>query len=108
MPARAACSDGVSGTGSEQPPDRTDGGPGGSGGTMYNESGGRLTITGSMFSGDSAGHGGNAGAGSNATASGTGGNAGFPSGGGFGGGIFDSRILTITDSTLNGNRAGRR
>ena len=83
------------------------GGGGGSAGGIYNESGARLTISGSTISGNSAGRGGNAGAGSNATASGTGGNAGFASGGGFGGAIFNSGILTITNSTISGNQSGR-
>jgi CSLREA domain-containing protein len=99
----------TSGQGSNAGPGATGGtgGVGGSAGAIYNEGGGRLTISGSTISGNSAGRGGNAGGGSDATASGTGGNAGAAEPGGVGGAIVNFGTVSITRSTISGNQSGR-
>jgi hypothetical protein len=82
-------------------------GYGGFGGGIFNDFGSTLSIANSTISGNAAGTGGNAGAGSNSTlGGGKGGDAGGAGQGGLGGGIFNEGTLTITGSTLAGNKSG--
>jgi hypothetical protein len=87
-----------------------DGGNGGNGAGIYNETGGKLTLNDSTISGNQTGAGsiggvGFSGSGTDASAGvegGTGGN------GGFGAGIYNDSgaTLTIADSTISGNATG--
>jgi CSLREA domain-containing protein len=85
------------------------GGSGGNGGGIA--SAGTLTITSSRVSGNVTGNGGNGGNGTGPSGNATVGNGGFGFGGsggsgGNGGGVYSTGTLTITGSTIDGNRTG--
>ena len=87
------------------------GGDGGSGGGIYNEFGGQLTISGSTISGNETGIGANGGTGGNGSADDNGivgrGADGAPGGsGGAGGGIGSQGGMNISNSTITDNSVG--
>ena len=82
-------------------------GNGGSGGAIFNESSARLTITARRSPATPPGAAATSARAAMPRRAAPGGSCRLPERGGFGGAIFDSGILTITDSTLSGNQSGR-